>query len=127
MPRRDINRRCRGRFTSVDPLGASATIADSQSFNRYSYVQNNPINGTDPTGMMLSDIGVYQTANPECAAILERAMVRLFEQAIRPPSVAAGGTSLSHTRFGKPVFQKRQDNGGPVPVYHHHSYLSVWR
>lgn len=30
-----------GRFTSVDPLTASATIRNPQTFNRYSYVQNN--------------------------------------------------------------------------------------
>jgi RHS repeat-associated protein len=41
-----------GRFTSVDPLGASATVVNPQSFNRYSYVTNNPVNMTDPTGMM---------------------------------------------------------------------------
>jgi RHS repeat-associated protein len=41
-----------GRFTSVDPLGASATVLNPQSFNRYSYVLNNPTNLTDPTGMM---------------------------------------------------------------------------
>ncbi|HEV7743886.1 MAG TPA: RHS repeat-associated core domain-containing protein [Pyrinomonadaceae bacterium] len=43
-----------GRFTSVDPLGASANTGDPQSFNRYSYVGNNPTNLTDPTGMMLA-------------------------------------------------------------------------
>jgi RHS repeat-associated protein len=41
-----------GRFTSVDPLGASADVGDPQSFNRYSYVNNNPTNLTDPSGMM---------------------------------------------------------------------------
>jgi RHS repeat-associated protein len=41
-----------GRFTSVDPLGASASVLDPQSFNRYSYVNNNPTNLTDPSGMM---------------------------------------------------------------------------
>src|SRR6185295_13632407 len=41
-----------GRFTSVDPLGHSATVFDPQSFNRYSYVLNNPTNLTDPSGMM---------------------------------------------------------------------------
>jgi RHS repeat-associated protein len=56
-----------GRFTSVDPLMASANITSPQSLNRYSYVENNPVNFTDPSGMMLSDIGVYQTANPEVA------------------------------------------------------------
>jgi RHS repeat-associated protein len=41
-----------GRFTSVDPLGASASVGDPQSFNRYSYVNNSPTNLTDPSGMM---------------------------------------------------------------------------
>jgi RHS repeat-associated protein len=31
-----------GRFTSVDPLQASAKLTDPQSFNRYSYVSNKP-------------------------------------------------------------------------------------
>jgi len=37
-----------GRFVSVDPIGGS--IGSSQSWNRYSYVLNNPINMVDPTG-----------------------------------------------------------------------------
>jgi RHS repeat-associated protein len=41
-----------GRFTRPDPFAGSATIANPQSFNRYSYVSNNPVNATDPTGMM---------------------------------------------------------------------------
>jgi RHS repeat-associated protein len=79
-----------GRFTSVDPLGASANVVSPQSLNRYSYVQNDPTNANDPTGMMLSDIGVYQTANPECAAILNRVMDALVQQAIRPPTSNPG-------------------------------------
>ncbi|HEU4509335.1 MAG TPA: RHS repeat-associated core domain-containing protein [Pyrinomonadaceae bacterium] len=38
-----------GRFTSTDPI--SGNIADPQSWNMYSYVGNNPVNRTDPTGM----------------------------------------------------------------------------
>ncbi|MBK7707259.1 MAG: RHS repeat-associated core domain-containing protein [Acidobacteria bacterium] len=41
-----------GRFTSVDPLTASATIRDPQSFNRYSYVLNSPYKFTDPLGLL---------------------------------------------------------------------------
>jgi RHS repeat-associated protein len=40
-----------GRFTSPDPFSASAIIADPQTFNRYAYCRNNPVNSTDPTGM----------------------------------------------------------------------------
>jgi RHS repeat-associated protein len=36
------------RFCSADPLGGSP--ADPQSWNRYSYVENDPVNLTDPSG-----------------------------------------------------------------------------
>jgi RHS repeat-associated protein len=35
-----------GRWTSPDPYGGSTTIADPQTFNRYSYVNNDPLNLT---------------------------------------------------------------------------------
>jgi RHS repeat-associated protein len=41
-----------GRFTSVDPITASEDIINPQTFNRYAYVGNNPLNITDPTGEM---------------------------------------------------------------------------
>lgn len=40
-----------GRFTAVDPLLASASAADPQTFNRYTYTGNNPVNRTDPAGL----------------------------------------------------------------------------
>ena len=39
-----------GRFTSTDPLLASGRTANPQSWNRYSYVLNNPIRLIDPSG-----------------------------------------------------------------------------
>jgi RHS repeat-associated protein len=33
-----------GRWTSPDPYGGSMTTADPQSFNRYTYVNNDPVN-----------------------------------------------------------------------------------
>jgi hypothetical protein len=41
-----------GRFTQVDPIGmASSELANPQSLNLYAYVENNPINSTDPLGL----------------------------------------------------------------------------
>ncbi|MBK8148989.1 MAG: RHS repeat-associated core domain-containing protein [Acidobacteria bacterium] len=48
-----------GRFTSVDPLTASATIRDPQSFNRYSYVLNSPYKFTDPLGLAAGTSGSF--------------------------------------------------------------------
>ncbi|HEV7765460.1 MAG TPA: RHS repeat-associated core domain-containing protein [Thermoanaerobaculia bacterium] len=39
-----------GRFLSVDPTWESADLGSPQSWNRYSYVLNNPINDIDPDG-----------------------------------------------------------------------------
>jgi RHS repeat-associated protein len=40
-----------GRYSSVDPLPASATIRNPQTFNRYSYVTNSPYKFVDPLGL----------------------------------------------------------------------------
>ena len=40
-----------GRFTSVDPLMASAQRSNPQTLNRYSYVSNSPLTQIDPSGM----------------------------------------------------------------------------
>ena len=39
-----------GRFLSADPNIDG--VSDSQGYNRYSYVQNNPLNATDPSGFL---------------------------------------------------------------------------
>jgi RHS repeat-associated protein len=51
MARYDVNRL--GRFNSPDPIGGSS--GDPQSLNRYAYVKNDPINGTDPSGLCPRD------------------------------------------------------------------------
>jgi RHS repeat-associated protein len=49
-----------GRWTSPDPYGGSMYTADPQSFNRYTYCDNDPINSTDALGLMAgADVG-YQ-------------------------------------------------------------------
>ncbi|MCC6826062.1 MAG: RHS repeat-associated core domain-containing protein [Acidobacteria bacterium] len=48
-----------GRFTSVDPLTASASIKNPQSFNRYTYALNSPYKFVDPLG--LAPEGYWQT------------------------------------------------------------------
>ena len=40
------------RFDQPDPYGGSYNLRNPQSFNRYPYVQNDPVNFIDPTGLM---------------------------------------------------------------------------
>lgn len=41
-----------GRWTSPDPYNGSFSLANPQSFNRYTYVQDDPVNSMDPTGLL---------------------------------------------------------------------------
>jgi RHS repeat-associated protein len=41
-----------GRWTSPDPYRGSMAVSNPQSFNRYSYTQNDPVNRIDPTGLV---------------------------------------------------------------------------
>jgi RHS repeat-associated protein len=42
-----------GRWTSPDPYNGSMSLDNPQSFNRYSYVNNQPANYVDPSGLQL--------------------------------------------------------------------------
>ena len=44
-----------GRFTSIDPLTASANVKDPQTFNRYTYALNSPYKFTDPLGLVATN------------------------------------------------------------------------
>lgn len=44
-----------GRFTSVDPLMASAIAVEPQSWNRYAFVSNNPLRFVDDDGQIKRD------------------------------------------------------------------------
>jgi RHS repeat-associated protein len=49
-----------GRFQSVDPGNAGADPSGPQTWNMYSYVTNNPLSYTDPSGMgFWSDLGNF--------------------------------------------------------------------
>ena len=46
-----------GRFMSADPFTVTpARVADPQQLNLYAYVRNNPLNHTDPTGMLIDEL-----------------------------------------------------------------------
>jgi RHS repeat-associated protein len=80
-----------GRFTSPDPLTASATIKNPQTFNRYSYAQNSPYKFTDPLGLMSGapnpDSGMYITSDPTLDSKLGRVWAHLFKKGRTPPPI----------------------------------------
>ncbi|HEV8589320.1 MAG TPA: RHS repeat-associated core domain-containing protein [Pyrinomonadaceae bacterium] len=52
-----------GRFTSPDPFSGSMTLTDPQTFNRYAYVGNNPLNSIDPSGAIAGRPGFSSIAD----------------------------------------------------------------
>ncbi len=58
------------------------TIGDPQSFNRYSYVNNDPVNHVDALGLMLSDIGIVQTQDESYARTLQGASDSDFQRSV---------------------------------------------
>ena len=46
-----------GRFLNADPSWGSVSYSNPQSWNRYSYVFGDPINGSDPSGLCTTIIG----------------------------------------------------------------------
>jgi RHS repeat-associated protein len=52
-----------GRFTTPDPLMASARASNPQTWNRYAYTLNNPLRYVDPDGM---DVPAECAKDPNC-------------------------------------------------------------
>src|SRR2546423_15448412 len=46
------------RFSQPDPYNGSYDSSDPQSFNRYAYTQNDPVNFVDPSGLLLANLGL---------------------------------------------------------------------
>ena len=61
-----------GRWTSPDPYRGSMAIANPQSFNRYTYVQNDPVNFIDPTGLFCVEWTTYEDTPTELRIISHR-------------------------------------------------------
>lgn len=74
-----------GRFLSVDPTWASADLGKPQSWNRYSYVQNNPINRIDPDGR--ADVGLDCVPASVCTPAMKAAVREGHTQALKVTAV----------------------------------------
>jgi RHS repeat-associated protein len=66
-----------GRFTSADPLLSSGAAESPQSWNRYSYVLNNPLRFIDPDGLYEFDASVSQEQRKKFNEALTQARANL--------------------------------------------------
>jgi len=72
-----------GRFTSPDPLMASAYVENPQSWNRYSYALNNPLRYIDPDGMKSKPVfGEYKDLTEDERRIFENSTAKVGDQTL---------------------------------------------
>ncbi len=108
-----------GRFLSIDPTWSSADVGTPQSWNRYSYVLNNPVRHTDPDGRVCADI-VSCTAEVGFAVGNVPGMVigivggaAIGYGITHPAEVAALGNSLGGAGGGdSPALERHARNAG---------------
>jgi RHS repeat-associated protein len=91
-----------GRFTSVDPLTASANIKDPQTFNRYTYALNSPYKFTDPLGLIAENSNNEQQ-DDDCACPKKKKKNRSRQTRPKPKQPA---TQQPTQRPRQPVAQQ---------------------
>ncbi len=92
-----------GRFMSADPFIQAPY--NTQSYNRYTYVMNNPINHIDPSGYIFKRIGKeLERTGKRVGKEVERAGKRVWKEINRDPDIygpvlIAGGLTLLNTPY----------------------------
>lgn len=116
-----------GRFTAVDPLLASGRSADPQTFNRYVYVMNNPLNLIDPSGMQAAstpDNSGPDNLSPQQRQMWERIRPRWYDAPYERTVLEGPGILDSVTKtVTSAIVTFAENNGsellvGPTDVEH---------
>jgi RHS repeat-associated protein len=92
-----------GRFLSVDPTWESADLGKPQSWNRYSYVMNNPVNMTDPDGKCPICIDPKELALATYATAAEFVVDYVIADGDTPLFESGYGTNADKPDLARPV------------------------
>jgi RHS repeat-associated protein len=84
-----------GRFLTVDPTWASADAGKPQSWNRYAYVRNNPMNYPDPDGRDPRISRFFRSPFGKAAEHLSKAAHAMSRMIVVNPAVRLAGTGGS--------------------------------
>jgi RHS repeat-associated protein len=93
-----------GRFTTPDPLMASAKASNPQTWNRYAYALNNPLKFVDPDGLEVPDSCVK---DQNCTIVIKLNVV--YDQTMNR---GRGPTQQQRTKFEKEQLAKAQKDYG---------------
>ena len=106
-----------GRFTSVDPLTASATIKNPQTFNRYSYVLNSPYKFTDPLGLISSSTGACGSWCPNSGGSVDGSAFRGRDASFDWAEFQKHAGSPPSKNYQKQLSQETKPKSGKMPVF----------
>jgi RHS repeat-associated protein len=109
-----------GRFTSCDPLMASAKTGNPQSWNRFVYVLNNPLRYVDPDGMLEKEAW-DQLTEEEQKIISDKLNLKKGETARKVFNDRFTGKNAQQTTSLVTAVKNLIDNAGG------HSNSKVWR
>ena len=106
-----------GRFLSTDP-GDDTYLVAPQSWNKYSYVRNNPINASDPTGTIaetpfdvaMAVVSVGQAINEPSFANIAGAVLDVAAVVI-PGAPAVGGRAIDAAQAGNKLIDAGKAGG----------------
>jgi RHS repeat-associated protein len=93
-----------GRFTTADPLMASAKASNPQTWNRYAYALNNPLKFVDPDGLEVPDACVK---DQNCTIVIKLNVV--YDQTMNR---GRGPTQQQRATFEKDQLAKAQKDYG---------------
>jgi RHS repeat-associated protein len=114
-----------GRFTSADPLLSSGAVESPQSWNRYSYVLNNPLRFIDPDGLYEFDSSVSEEQRKKFNEALTQARANLQQiakdhgtnsQEYKKAERALGVYGAEGVKNGVLIFAKEGAGGGRTGV-----------
>ena len=86
------------RFDQPDPYEGSYDAANPQSFNRYAYVQNDPVNFIDPSGLCVINIVItgVSTVSAETLTAAQNEITRIFSQAGQTVFFTSSGGGINY-------------------------------
>lgn len=111
-----------GRFLTPDPYGASASLTDPGSWNRYTYVENDPANYNDPSGLVFNvgdglddarDAWARAFAGPVAPSTPPVAELRPLPADDTPGGGGGGGSGMGGFLFGGGWRPEPRDPGAP--------------
>jgi RHS repeat-associated protein len=99
-----------GRFTSPDPLMASANVGDPRSWNRYTYDRNNPLKFVDPTGLA-------EIRGADCETDNQCFNVKLNVIYDKSANGGEGLTGKQKTRFTNSILKQAKSEYGEARIH----------